>query len=61
MKALPKFRVALEACGTAPRRARLLSEAGHDLCLISAKFAKPFVRTQREVGSGTAGDLFPGD
>ncbi len=47
MKAQPRCRVAMEACGTAHHWARLLSALGHDVCLISPKFVKPFVKTQK--------------
>ncbi|WP_370296066.1 IS110 family transposase [Poseidonocella sp. HB161398] len=49
----------MEACGTAHHWARLLSALGHDVCLISPKFAKPFAKTQSEAGSGTIRGTVP--
>ncbi|WP_172332845.1 transposase [Mangrovicoccus sp. HB161399] len=59
MKAQPRCRVALEACGTAHHRAGLLSALGHDVCLISPKSVKPSVKTRSEAASGTVRGTVP--
>nr|WP_108257959.1 IS110 family transposase [Mangrovicoccus ximenensis] len=59
MKAQPRCRVAMEACGTAHHWARLLPALGHDACLISPKVLKPFAKTQSEAGSGTVRGTVP--
>lgn len=41
---LPRSTVGMEACGSAHRRARQLRQMGHDVKLMPASHAKPYVK-----------------
>lgn len=44
---LPPCRVAIEACGSAHYWARLFRSYGHEVCLISPQFVKPYVKSNK--------------